>query len=139
VHAGEQQRVLDVLERGQHRQQVEVLEHEAQAARAEVGQRIVGQGVHRLAPDHDGAAVGPVDAADQVEQRRLAAARRTGDDGEAVGQDDEVDVDQRRHVDRIEPVGPGHAFQHHGMHRACLPTLLNLVNLRIGAQFAAKQ
>ena len=65
-----------------------------------------------LAADHDRALVGPVDAADQVEQRRLAAARRPGDDGEAVRQDDEVDVDQRRHVDGVEPVGLRDALQH---------------------------
>ena len=44
----------------------------------------------------DLAAVGLVDAADQVEQRGLAAARGPGDDGEAVRADLQVDVDQRR-------------------------------------------
>src|SRR5205823_4454690 len=37
-HAGENQRVLDVLERSEHRQQVEVLEHEAKLARTKVRQ-----------------------------------------------------------------------------------------------------
>ena len=37
---GEQQRHLDVLERGELRQQVEVLEHEADAAVADLGQAV---------------------------------------------------------------------------------------------------
>jgi hypothetical protein len=62
--------------RGQHRQQVEALEHEADVAGAPRRQFAAVEPREVDVADQDRAAVGVVEAADEVEQRRLAGARR---------------------------------------------------------------
>src|SRR5437867_889605 len=75
AHAHEQQRQLDVLERGQHRDQVVELEDEADVARAPHRELAPVQLVDRGVPHPHLARGRTVDAADQVEERRLAAPR----------------------------------------------------------------
>src|SRR5690606_8497940 len=68
-------RQLDVLERGHGREQVERLEDEADLLEAQAAELRVARRLRdRRAHDTDGAAGGLVYRADQVEQRRLAAA-----------------------------------------------------------------
>src|SRR6266699_1483009 len=87
-----QERQLDVLIRGEHRQQVEGLEHEADVARApgrELSRR------HRAdvgATDADGTSRRLVETGDEIEQRRLAGARRPHQRREAARRNIETEV-----------------------------------------------
>src|SRR4029079_13442484 len=80
--AAELHRGLDVLPGGEGGDQVVELEDVAQAVAAEVGELVVGEPRDLDAVDPDGAARGDVDAADEVEQRGLPAARRAHDGDE---------------------------------------------------------
>ena len=72
---GQLQRQHNGLERGEHRQQVEALEHNPHVGGPPLGQVAAVEVVERLARDDHVAAVGLIEAADQVEQGRLARAR----------------------------------------------------------------
>ncbi len=75
--SGEQQRQLDVLVGGQDRNEVVRLEDESDVARAERGQ-LRARESRQVDAGHDDPPVGRrVDAADQVQDRRLAGAGRT--------------------------------------------------------------
>jgi hypothetical protein len=74
-----QQRIFHVFGGRQHRQQVEGLEDETDGARAQLGELIGRAPADILIVDVDLAAARSVDAANQVQERRLAAARRSGD------------------------------------------------------------
>ena len=97
--AAEQQRHLDVLERGELRQQVEVLEHEADPPVADVGELVAVEARHRLAAQAVVAAGRRVEAADQVHQRRLARAGGTDHRDELALADGQVDAAQRLDLD----------------------------------------
>ena len=71
----QQQRQLDVALGGERGQQVVELENEADVPRAPGGELTVGELVHAVLADLDGAGGRPVESADQVEQGGLA---RTG-------------------------------------------------------------
>jgi hypothetical protein len=73
--------------------------------RARVRQRVVVEFGDGLPADGQATAVGPVDAADQVQQGRLAAAGRAGDDGEHAAPDLEIDVAQGGDPHRVERIG----------------------------------
>ena len=75
----------DVLADGQVVEQVEELEDEADVRAAEPRRAVSLSRSTRTPVDHDLARRRPVEAADQVEQRRLAAARRAHDRGDAPG------------------------------------------------------
>ena len=92
----EQQRQLDVLLRREHRDQIEALEHEADVARAPVRQLAAFHLLEVLARDRELAAVRAIEPADQVEQRRLARARRPQQRQQFPGPHVEVHVVQRR-------------------------------------------
>ena len=92
LSGGEQQRVAvardlhrheHVLERGQRRHQMEELEHEADGAAAEAGQRVLTEPGDVGAVDQDLAGRRLVEAGHEANQGRLAAAGRT-DDGEPL-------------------------------------------------------
>ena len=83
---------LDILPRRQHGDEVEGLEHEADLAESEVGQLALGQVVDAAARDIDLAAIRLVEAADRVEKRGLAAARRGRQADEATLGDLEAHV-----------------------------------------------
>ena len=81
-----------VLADGQVVEQVEELEDEADVRAAEPGGSRLAEPVDADAVDRDLALRRPVEAADEVEQRRLAAAGRAHDRGDAAGLDVEIDA-----------------------------------------------
>jgi hypothetical protein len=72
VHPGDAEGDADVLGGGQDGDQAEGLEDERDAGAAQLHPLGLGHGGDVLAGDVDGAAVGPVEAADDVEQGGLA-------------------------------------------------------------------
>src|SRR5438105_9049738 len=93
------ERRLDVLERGQRRDQVELLEHESERVQAQLRKPAVAERLQREAVEEELAAVRAIERAEQLKQRRLAGAARTFDRDELARLDDEVDrvdsVDRR--------------------------------------------
>ena len=73
-------------------EQLEELEHEADLGAPEPGGARLAQLVHANAVEADLAAGRPIQPADQVEQRRLAASRRTHDRGHPAG----LDIERER-------------------------------------------
>lgn len=71
---GEPERQGGVLGDGQRRQQVVLLEDEADPAAAEPGEGRLGAARHLLAVDHHDAAVGPVQSGRALQERGLAGA-----------------------------------------------------------------
>src|SRR3974390_2963915 len=71
----EQQRHLDVSLGREHRQQVVELEHESHMPRAPLGELAARELVDTLPGDDHLALIGPIEAADQIEEGRLAHAR----------------------------------------------------------------
>ena len=78
-------------------EQVEELEDDADVLAAHDRQLALGLADQRLAGDGDLALVGHVEAGDDVEQRRLAAARRSHHRDELAAADVEVGAAQRPH------------------------------------------
>jgi len=105
---GQQQRQLDVAERGQHRDEVVELEDEADVAAAPARQRALGQRADVGSVDHDLAGRGTIDACDQVEQRRLAGARRPHEREEFALGHAEVDAVEHGDLLRIALVDLAH-------------------------------
>ena len=113
----QQQGKLDVLERGQNRNQVEVLKHESHVLVAPAGQLVLVEGGQVLSQNPELAAGGPVDSGNQVEQRALARAGGSHQADEVLFTDVQVDVLQRHDLDRIALEHPGqiaHFDQHVG-------------------------
>ena len=98
--AHQQQRIFHVLIGRQHRHETEALEDEADVAGAEIRQRVVGQPAGVVAADFHAAAGRRVDAADQVQQRRLAAAGRPDDHGKPMRRNLQADVADGGNGDR---------------------------------------
>ena len=73
------QGVLDVLRCREHRQKIERLEDETDRSAAQIGEFVRAPTADVLIVDEDLAATWRVDATDEVQQRRLPAARWTGD------------------------------------------------------------
>ncbi len=105
--AGEQRR-LDVPARAQIRKQQVLLEDEADDVAAELDRlRRLG---HGRARHRDRPGVGVVEASDQVEQRALARAGRSGDRDELRRRHRERDAAQGLDA----PIGLDHVADHHG-------------------------
>ena len=85
--AGERHRQRDVLLGAERREQVEGLEHEADALAAEPGQLTVGQRSEVGVADVDAARRERVEAGEAVHQRALAGAGRAHDRREAAGRE----------------------------------------------------
>src|SRR6185436_12788241 len=83
VRAPDEQRHGDILDRGELRQQVMELVDEAERGVSHPAALHFAHRAERLALDHDAARGRRIEAAEQVEQRRLARAR-TPDDGDAL-------------------------------------------------------
>ena len=81
----------DVVANAQVVEEVEELEHEPDPGSSEAGRIRLAQPIDPHAVDEDLAARGPVEAADQVEERGLATARRAHDRGDGPGHDVEID------------------------------------------------
>ena len=95
--AVQHQRHADVLLYGQHRYDVEKLKYKPDAPPPERGQLLLGFAGNVGAVDNHAPAAGPVDCAQQVEQRALAAARRAAYRDEFAAFDGYIDVVQRVH------------------------------------------
>ena len=100
----QEQRELDVLEDREHLHQVEALEDEADAVEPQIGERPLRELRGVLAVHLHRAAGRGVDAADQVEQRGLARARRPGDGEELAAVHVERHAAQRVDVGLAEQV-----------------------------------
>jgi hypothetical protein len=103
------QRQRDVVPGGGAGEQVERLEDEADGPVAQPGQFGRRQGGDVAPADQQGAAGGPVQAAEQVHEGRLAGARGA-DDGQVVALGDgQRHPAQRGHADAVQLVGAGDA------------------------------
>ena len=85
--------------RGERRHQLEELEDDADGAAAPDGELVLGHLVQAAAVDRHRPGRGPVDARDEVEDRRLAAARRAGDRHHLARGDGQVHAAQRAEAD----------------------------------------
>src|SRR5215472_6411628 len=94
----------DVLQDAQRRQQVVLLEDEADAAAAETGTEPLARAGRLHTPDQDGAGGGPEQQAHDVQERRLAAARPAHDGDELAAPDAQRDPVQRPHHGASLPV-----------------------------------
>ena len=90
--AGELQRQFDVFKRGQDRDQIEGLKHEADVFVAPVGDLPIGQGAQVLAEHHNLTVRSVVHRRDQVQQRRFARAGRPHQGDEFAVVDLDLDV-----------------------------------------------
>src|SRR5262245_49027777 len=129
------QRQLDVLERGQHRHQVVKLEHEPDRPRAPVGKLGLRELRDVDAVDQDRARVGLVDPGNEVEQRRLARARRPHQAEEVAALHVEREVVQHRHhlaaaAVRLEDVADLDEL-HASLHFTGMPSAIRSSGLRI--------
>jgi hypothetical protein len=81
-HRQRGERGLDVLRGGQGRDQVELLEDEAQRVQSEIGERGVSEPFQRLAFEVDRAASRPIKGAEELKERGLPGARWSEDGDE---------------------------------------------------------
>jgi hypothetical protein len=91
------ERHLDVLGGGQDGQEPEPLEDEADRRAAEADELLLAEGGHLRAVDPYASRRGPIEPADEVEERRLPRAGRAVEDEELALADAEVDVRERVH------------------------------------------
>jgi hypothetical protein len=98
------QRQLDVLQRRGARQQVEVLEHEADLPIADGGAGVGRQLGDGCARQPIGALRRPIEAAEDVHERRLARPGGAHDGDELAARDVERHAAQGLHLDVAEPV-----------------------------------
>src|SRR5690606_3581636 len=86
--------IRDVVQGGDTRRQMEVLEHEADAAGAKSGEVAVPEARHVEPVDRDLAGAGAIECSDDVEHGRLAGAGRADNGNELAARDVEVDIAQ---------------------------------------------
>ena len=84
-HARGRELGLDVLERGQRRDQVERLEDEAERAQPDLGELVVAEGCEVAALEEDLPGGRPVERAEELQQRRLPRAARALDRDDLAG------------------------------------------------------
>jgi hypothetical protein len=106
--AGEQHRQLDVLGHGEVLDQVEELEHVTDPSTPQQRTRGLAEPADVLAVHRHGAGIRAVQAAEQVQQRRLAAAARAHDGDPLTGGDVQVDAAHRVRLPDTTPEGPPH-------------------------------
>src|SRR5580765_3435176 len=88
---------LDVLNRGERRDQVELLEDESERAQAERRELAVAEAGQVPALEDHVARARPVERAEQLEQRRLPGAARALERDELARVELEVDAVERAH------------------------------------------
>ena len=96
----EQQRQLDVALGREHRQQVVHLEDEADVSARHLPSAPLDSRSICDAVDFDAARRRPIEAADEVQQRRLARARRAHERDEIAARQIEVELLEHRHDSR---------------------------------------
>jgi hypothetical protein len=94
--AAQLQRKHHVFQRGQVRQELKGLEHEAQFGHAQPGAAIFVESIDIDAIEHDGTVGRRVQAGEQAQQRGLARAGRTDDRKRPTGLHGKIDVLQNR-------------------------------------------
>ena len=108
----DEQRHHDVLERRECRDQIVILEHEADAVAAELGDRGIVELAGFLPLDEQTAARRPIEQADDVEQGALARSRRPDQGHEFAALQRQIDIVQHLDLDRrADIVGLAHAFE----------------------------
>ena len=115
--AGEQQRQCDVLRRGQLGDQLSELEQHPELGAPQPGPHPLRPGVEPVLAVEHLAGVGPQDAGQAVQQRRLAAAARPGDGDDLALGDVDVDAAQGGRL----PVGLDHVPGAQNRHGVYLP------------------
>ena len=122
--AGRSDRRLHVVDCGERRDQVELLEHEPERPQPEIGEGGVAERAEVLAFEAHGPLARAVERAEQLEQRRLARAARADERDELARADVEVDPVERasRWRDRAGRTAPRHAPRRAlcGHHSTCL-------------------
>jgi hypothetical protein len=108
----QQQRQLDVLGRGEHRDQVEGLEDEAHRPGPVGGALGVGHGEQVLALDQDPAAVDVVQPGQAIQQGGLARPGWTHHRDQLPPVHGQVEPDQGLHLDLAGPVDLPHLLGH---------------------------
>jgi hypothetical protein len=106
--AGDGQGQLEVLGRGEGREQVEGLEHEADLVPAEQGELLLGQLAELDVADEDLPGGDPVQPGQAVHQGRLAGAGRAHDGGEPAARELDRDVVKGPDLGLALPVDLGH-------------------------------
>src|ERR1051325_2017585 len=81
---------LDVLESSERRDQVELLEHEAERAEPQPRELVVGELAEVAALEEDAARAGPVERTEQLQERRFSGTARPLERDELAGADLEV-------------------------------------------------
>ena len=101
--------------------EVEALEDEAEPAVADAGQRVAVERRHVLPVEQVAPGGGPVEAAEDVHQRGLAAPRRTPDGHELAGGDLQAHAAERAHlhVPHVEDLGDVLDRDERSGHRQC--------------------
>src|SRR5690606_2472753 len=99
-----EQRQLDIVDDSQIRDQMKRLEDEAELAIANRRKAPVRKAAHVLAAEQDRAFGRPIDEAEEVQQRALAAARRPHHGDELTGLDRDADVLQRNGFHAVRAV-----------------------------------
>src|SRR5439155_16926331 len=117
VQAGRGEGSLDVLGRREGRDEVELLEDEADVVPAQVGQLLVAHPLEGVASEAHGALGGPVQRAQQLQQGALARATRSLHGDKLTRCDLEVDTVDGTHLrgTAVEPAGDGGELIH-GVH-----------------------
>src|SRR5262249_41251376 len=98
--AVERPRQLDVFQNADVREQVEELEHHPDFTASKERALVLGQRADIASADEDGSGARSIDAADQVEKSRLAAAGWTDNGQKLPGRDVQIDVVESDHGPR---------------------------------------
>ena len=116
--ARETQRQQHILKHGEARQQVETLEDETDLAVAHGTDRFIVQRRHLDTVEHIRARVRLVEAAEHVQQRRLARARGTGDRDEFARSNMQRHAVEGAYVGAVHGVGLGDVLY---LDHSCVP------------------
>ena len=108
--AGNSQRQLHVLIRRQHRQQGKRLKHKPNLVAPQLGQGAIGELVRVLALDRGRATGRPVEATEQIEERRLPRPGAPPQGDELAGHNVEGDIADGHDFLTAQAIYPTHAL-----------------------------
>src|SRR5262249_24831038 len=104
---GQQQGQLNVLKRGEYREEIVELKYETDVPGPPAGQLLPVHPGDLVAPDHDAAGIRTVESRKQIEQRALPASRRTHQRKKFALRDVHVHTGEYRDFLRVPVVGLG--------------------------------
>jgi hypothetical protein len=119
-HTRVDERHFDIGERRRAGKEVEVLEHEADLVPSDARQGIVIETADLVAVERVATGRWPVQTAEDVQERRLAGARRPHDSHELTALDRQGYAIQRGYASHTEAVIPMHVFDVDQRHRRSL-------------------